>query len=122
MLQNFVIGYSPVVSVPNTSLPRLNIYDRTVHNTPVTRANYSPETAEKQDEGTTNLKSLLEESLHKESLDLPENNEEQRPESNERVIEPTAGLLVEGKTMHLQVRASTSPLSKKKLERIVFRE
>ena len=58
-----------------------------------------------------------------ESLGLPDKKGEQRPESAiERCIEPTTGLVVEGKTMQLQVGALTSPLSKKKLESAVFGE
>jgi hypothetical protein len=122
MLQNFLIGQSPIMSAPATSLPRLSIYDRTTHNTPIARPLYSPKAPEKEDERITNLKSLLEESFMQESLAFPEKTEEQRPESAERCIEPTGGLFVQGKTMQLRVGALTSPLSKKKLEGVVFRE
>ena len=124
MLQNFLIyGQSPVVSDPTTSLPRLGIYDNAACNTPVARVPYLSEASENVDEKTSNLKSLLEESLMQESLGLPKKEREQRAESVvERFIEPTTGLLVEGKTMQLQVGALTSPLSKKKLEGAVFGE
>ena len=106
------------MSVANTSLPGISIYDLTTQNTLFTRVHSSPE----DNERTTKLKSLLEESLMQESQESPEKTKEQRPKSTERCIEPTSGLLVEGKTMQLQVRSLTSPMSRKKLERIVFKE
>ena len=124
MLQNFLTySQSPVVSAPTTSLSKLSIYESAACNTPLVRVAYLPEPSENLDEKTTNLKSLLEESLMQESLGLPDKKGEQRPESAiERCIEPTTGLVVEGKTMQLQVGALTSPLSKKKLESAVFGE
>ncbi|XP_028405416.1 dynein heavy chain domain-containing protein 1-like isoform X2 [Dendronephthya gigantea] len=125
MLQNFLIGQSPVMPTTITSLPRLSIYDRTAHNTPVDRVRCTSESTQLQDgrhEKTTNLKSLLEESLVEEARLSPEMIEEERPDSAERCVEPTRRLLVEGKSMPLQLRTLTSPLSKKKLEGVVFQD
>lgn len=123
MLQSFLLGQSPLISVPGTSLPRLSIFDTAGNNTPLTRAPYLPDSCEKEDDAMTKLKTLLEESFMQQSLGLPQKTHDvDRPPSVERCLQPVERFLVEGKTMQLQVRASTSPLSKKKLERIVFTE
>ena len=127
MLQNFLVAQSPVNQSGQSSLVQgVGLCDRSIHNTPFTRAFYSPgntNTDERNgNERTAALKSLLEESLRQKSLGLPENEQEQRPESAEPCVEIPGGLLVEGKTLQLQVREMTSPLSKKKLEEIVFKE
>jgi hypothetical protein len=121
MLQNFLVSQSPVnQSALGSSVPGVSLYDRSIHNTPFSRAFYSP--GDTKNEQTAAFKSLVEESLGQKSLGLPEKEQEQRSESAEPCVEVPGGLLVEGKTMQLQVRAMTSPVSKKKLEEIVFKE
>ena len=125
MLQNFLIGQSPVMATTITSLHRLSIYDRTAHNAPVDHVRCTSESTQLQDgrhERTANLKSMLKESLGEETCGLHEKTEEERSDSAEPCVEPTRRLLVEGKSIPLQLRALTSPLSKKKLEEVVFKE
>ena len=68
------------------------------------------------------LKSVFNESPAQEDTSQLLENSEQSQEEVESIIQTRPGMIVQGQTMQLQVKASTSPVAYEKLKNILLKE